>query len=193
MSEQQQRLDYVNQWLEDKAKQKSRNRLKKNVPDDGGVTINSLMDAVTIILIFLLMNFSTDPMKVTPHKKLQLPISTTQINAKEKTVTLTVAADQILVNDQPVISIKDNEVDSTDADAKRLEIPQLKDFLDQVVEETKQQNAKLGKPFKDIITIIAHGETHYRLINKVIYTAGTASFTKFKFAVVKGGQIKQAI
>jgi len=182
---------HLETWLKEQAKIKSRNKRKKEVPDDGGVTINSLMDCVTIILIFLLMNFSTDPMKVTPHEKLQLPLSTTQLNAKEKTVTLTVAADAILVNDKLVVMVKNNEVDSSDATS--LAIPQLKDHLDKIVEKTKQQNTLLGRPFKDIITIIAHGETHYRLLNKVIYTAGISSFKKFKFAVVKGGQLKQAM
>ena len=149
------------------------------------------MDAVTIILIFLLMNFSTDPMKVTPHEKLQLPLSTTMLNAKEKTTTLTVAADGILVDDKPVVTIKNNKVDTSDPNT--LTIPQLKDRLDQVVKERKELAAALKQNFKDIITIIVHGETHYRLINKVIYTAGQATFTKFKFAVVKGGQLKQKI
>ena len=178
-------------WLTEQAKAKSRKRRKKELPDDGGVTINSLMDAVTIILIFLLMNFSTDPMKVTPHEKLQLPLSTTMLNAKEKTTTLTVAADGILVDDKPVVTIKNNKVDTSDPNT--LTIPQLKDRLDQVVKERKELAAALKQNFKDIITIIVHGETHYRLINKVIYTAGQATFTKFKFAVVKGGQLKQKI
>ncbi len=178
-------------WLEEQAKLKSRGRRKKELGDEGGVTINSLMDAVTIILIFLLMNFSTDPMKVTPHEKLQLPTSNTQLIAREKTVTLTVAADQILVNDTPVLTVKNNEVDSVEAD--KLEIPQLKVHLDEVVNKTKALNAQTGQAFKDVITIIAHGDTHYRLIQKVIFTAGISSFTKFKFAVVKGGQIRQAI
>ena len=191
MNPNQQQHEQMKRWLEEQAKLKSRGRRKKALPDDGGVTINSLMDAVTIILIFLLMNFSTDPMKVTPHEKLQLPTSNTQLSAREKTVTLTVAADQILVNDVPVVNVKNNEVDG--AEANSLMIPQLKSHLDEVVKEAKAQNALLGKSFKDIITIIAHGETHYCLIQSVIYTAGTASFTKFKFAVVKGGQLKQAI
>ncbi len=178
-------------WLIEQAKAKSRQRRKKELPDDGSISINSLMDAVTIILIFLLMNFSTDPMKVTPHEKLQLPLSTTMLNAKEKTTTLTVAADGILVDDKPVVTIKNNKVDTSDPNT--LTIPQLKDRLDQVVKERKELAAALKQNFKDIITIIVHGETHYRLINKVIYTAGQATFTKFKFAVVKGGQLKQKI
>ena len=51
-----QQQQYLEEWLREQAKIKSRNKRKKELPDDGGVTINSLMDAVTIILIFLMKN-----------------------------------------------------------------------------------------------------------------------------------------
>jgi hypothetical protein len=188
-----QQQQYIEEWLKEQAKLKSRKRRKKNVPDEGGVTINSLMDVVTIILIFLLMNFSTDPMKVTPHDKLKLPLSTTQLSPTDRTITLTIEADQILVGDKSVVNIKGGQVDDNSMEKGSLSIPQLKTYLDLIVAERTAEDAQNGLAFKDIITIIAHGETEYYLINQVIYTAGTASFTKFKFAVIKEGQLQQAI
>lgn len=181
-------------WLKEQAKIKSRSRRKKKLDDEGGVTINSLMDAVTIILIFLLMNFSTDPMKVTPHEKLQLPISTTLLKAKEKTATITITADGIIVNDGKdgeLATIKNGEVDTSDSQS--LELANLRAALDKVVEEGKLWAAAHKRTYKDIVTIIVHGETQYHIVTKVVYTAGLASFTKFKFAVVKGGQLRQSL
>ena len=76
MDEQQKQLQA---WLVEQARLKRRGRMKKEIDDEGGVTINSLMDAVTIILIFLLMNFSTNPMKITPSKDLELPHPTSEL------------------------------------------------------------------------------------------------------------------
>ena len=76
MDEQQKQLQA---WLVEQARLKRRGRMKKEIGDEGGVTINSLMDAVTIILIFLLMNFSTNPMKITPSKDLELPHPTSEL------------------------------------------------------------------------------------------------------------------
>lgn len=190
MDEQQKQLQA---WLVEQARLKRRGRMKKDIDDEGGVTINSLMDAVTIILIFLLMNFSTNPMKITPSKDLELPLSTTELGITEKTVTVTVSTKEILVDDTKVMSVKNNDVDT--ADAKSLAIDLLKSKLENVVKTRKEEIAKIkgSKPFKDIVTIIAHGNTHYRLINKVIYTAGIAGFTKFKFAVIKGAKLQQAM
>ena len=179
----------LDKWLSEQSKLKSRARRRKYIPPDEGVTINSLMDAVTIILIFLLMNFSTDPMKITQSEDLRLPPSTTTLSAKEVTITLTISANKILVNDEEVVQITNNDVET----GSTPQIDRLKRHLDEVVEQTKQLNQRTGEQFKDILTVVAHADTQYKLLSKVIYTAGLATFTKFRFAVTKGGQMVQAL
>ena len=187
MDSQQQK--YFEEWRKEQAKIKSRMRKKKRLADEGGVTLNSLMDALFIILIFLLMNFSADPMKIQPSEKLQLPPSTTQLGITDKTVTITIEESKIMVNDTVLSSLNVDKIDPS-----KLEITELKRVLDQKVKDIKKQNESTFKTsFKDMITIIAHGETKYRLINQVMYTAGISSFTKFKFAVTKGGILRQSI
>ena len=53
--------DYVS---EKHAAAKSSRKARRVDDGDATVTINSLMDAMTIILVFLLMNYSIDPLKV---------------------------------------------------------------------------------------------------------------------------------
>jgi len=182
----------LDKWLQERAKNKSRQRRKKELPEDEGVTINSLMDAVTIILIFLLMNFGADALQVSSSENLQLPRSTTSMNPKSRSTTLTVAADAILVDDKNVLKVKDGKPDIADPDAPT--ISTLKDHLDELM-EIKQKEVELGmkKELADLITVIVHSESPYELVYKVLVTAGSAKFTKFKFAVVKGGQLKQQI
>ena len=182
----------LEQWLQDRALQKSRARRKKELPDDGGVTINSLMDAVTIILIFLLMNFSTDSLKVSPREELDLPRSTTTVGPKSRMLALTVTANGILVGDKEVVKIKDNQLQT--ADPNNMIITPLKNMLDKTVKDQREFNAKIGvNDTKDMVTIIIHGGIQFHLVNKILYTAGQATFKKFKFAVVKGGMLNKKI
>jgi len=186
------RKQQIEAWLESKAQEQSAARFKKRPSEDAPLSITSLMDAVTIILIFLLMNFSSDPMQVTPRKEvLELPLSTSKLSVKEKTITITIAADSILVDDKKAATVKDNKVDSSSSNS--LLIEPLKAQLDEVVENTKRLNAKTGAAFKDVVIFIVYGGIHYRLVTEVLYTAGTSNFTKFKFAVVKGGRLSQAL
>ena len=43
----------------------------------------------------------------------------------------------------------------------------------------------LQEEYKPVVTIIADQTTPYRLVTEVMYTAGQAELSKFKFAVIK--------
>lgn len=153
-----------------------------------GVTINSLMDAMFIILVFLLMNFAVDPLKIEQSEDLHLPASTTKVNP-EATAAVTVTASGIVLNDKIVVPVKDGAVDKTHkgGDEQSMQIQPLFDALSE--EAGRQENVArlINGKFEGLLTIIAHEETPYRLITEVLYTAGQAKFQKFKFAVVQGG------
>jgi len=184
----------LEKWLQERSLQKSRARRRKYVPEEGGVTINSLMDVVTIILIFLLMNFSTDSLKISPNEKLDLPKSVTQAGPKERTVTLTVTSEKILVDDEEVIGVKISKNKLETSDPNSMKITPLKNALDKKVKEQKELLAKIKKGgAKDMITIIIHGGTQFHIVSRVMFTAGQAGFEKFKFAVIKGGSLSSRI
>ena len=44
--------------------------------NDGGLNITSMMDMMTIILVFLLKSYSTQDISVAPSEDLELPVST---------------------------------------------------------------------------------------------------------------------
>jgi biopolymer transport protein ExbD len=178
----------LEEWLKDRAQNKSRKRRKKELPKDEGVTINSLMDAVTIILIFLLMNFGTDILNVKTSEDLQLPRSTTTENPKTRPTTITITAKALLLDDLPVLTIKNDKLDVDDAES--LVILKLKDELAASLEEKK---AKGNEGDEKEVMLIVHSESPYEILYKVMVTAGSASFVKFKFAVVQGGLVATPI
>jgi len=175
--------------LKERSQNKSRKRRKKELPKDEGVTINSLMDAVTIILIFLLMNFGTDILNVKTSDDLQLPRSTTTENPKTRPTTITITAKQLLLDDVPVgVNIKNGQLDVSEG-PEALKILKLEEALAASIEEKKAKNSELSKE----IMLIVHSESPYDILYKVMVTAGSASFTKFKFAVVQGGLVNTSI
>lgn len=184
------REDVIDDWVAQQAavhrKQRKAGRYKM---EDVGVTINSLMDAMTIILVFLLMNYSVDPLRIDSSDDLKLPASATELNP-EASASVTVTANAIVVNDQLVVQIKDGTVDKAfkQGEETSLQIQPLFEALNE--EATRQKNiAQLsGGKFNGVLTVIAHQEIPYRLLTEVLYTAGQAEFQKFKFAVLKGGQ-----
>ena len=67
-------------------------------------------------------------------------------------------------------------------------IDPLYDSLTEAVDHQKKvQKYNKQSKFEGIITVIADRHVPFGLLTKVMYTAGQAEFSKFKFMVVKGG------
>ncbi len=185
------REEIVAEWVQAEGQRlRAERKGRRNLKETEGVTINSLMDAMTIILIFLLMNYSLDPIKVDTSEDLKLPASTTEISPSA-TASVVVTAKEIVVADKSIVAVKDGTVDKHDkqgGDEKSLQIQPLFDALTEQATAQKEMARLRGAKFDGVLTVIAHKETPYRLLTEVLYTAGQAEFAKFKFAVAKGGR-----
>ena len=84
---------------------------KKNLSQESGtLNMNSMMDMMTIILLFLLKSYSTEGALVTPSEQLRLPQSV-QGEKPKKELSVSVASELILVNNVVVATVDDVEED----------------------------------------------------------------------------------
>jgi biopolymer transport protein ExbD len=153
------------------------------------ITLTSLMDIITIILVYLLTSVAASPVRV-PDKNIKLPLSNAML-IPEEAATITLTKDQIVVNDQAVAVLKESFVDPEDKrDGKDgLFITPLYDALTDAAEtEKKIAQFNATKPFRGIAIILADKKIPYRLLTEVMYTAGQAEYANYKFAVIKKAQ-----
>ena len=66
------------------------------------LNITSLMDILTIILIFLIVSFSTEESEITPPKDFQIPPSTSQRQVK-LAVKISISKDDIRVEENVIV------------------------------------------------------------------------------------------
>lgn len=164
-------------------------RKVKQLDEPGGLSMNSLMDIMTIILVFLLKSYSTDPVQLKQAADLKPPFSTSDLKAEESTV-LTVTLNHILVDDEKVIGLDAGKVDTSELSSGTFLIDPLLQKLNDAVDHQKRvyQHRQGGKTFEGVVTIVADRQVPFRLLSQVMYTAGQATYSKFKFMVVKGGR-----
>ncbi|MCB9779146.1 MAG: biopolymer transporter ExbD [Alphaproteobacteria bacterium] len=165
---------------------------------EAGLNITSMMDMMTIILVFLLKSYSTSDVSVAPSDNLQLPTSTSQ-KAPELAVNLVVAKDQIVVDGVPVLDltkVPDEENPGQQLivvpeDEKRGQvITKLYDRLLEKAEAAKtlaEQSGSDEHAFKGRVLIQCDRELPFNVLREVMYTAGQAQFGEFKFVVYKQG------
>ena len=139
--------------------------------------LTSLVDVMTILLIYLLQSFSSEGDIVTVHKDLILPESSAQ-KPPELRVTITVNNSFILAEDVRVASV--DEVLSSD----ELVIAGLNSWLLKRREATE----KIGRystttKFKGEVTIHGDKRIRFRLLKKIMYTCGQQGYNNFSLAV----------
>jgi len=176
-------------WAKKRAAKKAKRRDRKQ--EKGKLLINSLMDAFTIILCFLLKSFGSDPVQIRESDDLKLPRSTST-QPLEDAIVIAISTKAIMVQDIKVADLRNGAVDeSLKRDGQEgLLINPLYDSLKEKVQHLKMIGARTNKPFKGMALVVAHKETSYRLVTEVLYTAGQAEFEKFKFVAAEGGEIK---
>jgi biopolymer transport protein ExbD len=164
-----------------------RRKKKDRRGDDGGLSlnINSLMDIMTIMLVFLLKNYGDDPLKV-QGPDLKVPSSFAELRP-EDAMTITISQKAILVDDKKAVDVTNGAVDKSQKKGGEtsFEIVPLFEQLQSAVKKKKQEKALLKQEYKPMATVIVDQAAPYRLLQEVMYTAGQAELSQFKLAVIK--------
>lgn len=147
------------------------------------VNLTSMMDLMTIILVFLLESLSADPVQITPSADLSLPVSSAH-KAPRLAVSVTVTQREIVLDGRPVQQLSQ----ATD--------PTTGQTLATIPEEAKV-DGRVEALFHELVARLGGGEAGelllqcdrrlpYSVIRDVTWTAGQAGFSDFRFVVIKG-------
>lgn len=144
----------------------------------------SLMDIFTILLLFLLTSATAEHQTVPATDVLRLPASTSEV-LPNVTLTIMVTAQDIIVDDKPVAKV-----------TAALEIPEL--LIPELYKEMTYQAEKAkfiagqspDGAFRGTVNVMAHKTLPFRLLSKVLYTSAQAEFGNVSLSVMqreKGG------
>jgi len=164
--------------------------------EDGGLAITSMMDMMTIILVFLLKSYSTDDISIAASEELELPTSTA-LTKPELAVNLVVDKRKITVDGVDVLPL--TMVSDPETGKEQIAIPeeQLKGQMitllyDRLLEKAEQSKALAEATgnsdefgFKGRILLQCDKTLPFEVVRQVMYTAGQAQFGEFRFVVYK--------
>lgn len=177
------------QILAERKKQARRNKSKGHRGDDEpSLNINSMMDMMVIILVFLLKSYGSEPIQVNQNDDLRLPYSTSEL-APEDMLVLSITKRWVMVEDEQVIPISDGEIDpSALQSSESAVIPELQQRIEDTLREQEQWARMAGRPFERVVTIISDEATPYRILTQVMITATSGGVQNFKFAILQREQ-----
>ena len=154
-------------------------RKMRKYGEDVPFSLTSMMDMMTIILVFMIKNIDAEGQLVTQAENLILPVSTSKVQPKEVSLTVIVDNNYVLVDNGKVITTE--------------EVLKQEDLLiasvDSVLKErrqTEQEHAlKMGLPADEAGNIIVQIDKNipYDAMYKVMATCGFSGYTNIAFAV----------
>ncbi|MDB4969230.1 MAG: Adventurous gliding motility protein [Myxococcales bacterium] len=153
------------------------------------LNITPMMDMMTILLVFLLKQFSVQASAASMSEGLQLPMSSVE-SQRPLAVNVTITQSAILVEGDGVTTVRAGAVDpSVKRDgANGYYITPLVDVLNKHANRLKKIAAMGGSQFDGTATILVDKNTPYRLLTEVLYSAGQAEFKNYHLVVIKRGQ-----
>ncbi len=199
-------------WAADvpKAAEKRRKRKRRPLSHTPPISITSLTDCVTLLLVYLLKTFTTSPIEV-KEPTISLPASTSQEQPAEATVVMVTgpearivvngktefvpATPRLVVDGRPVIELDAATYRVRAADKEQqFVVVALREELRKAKERQRNANDALagkdgaGEEVSGKIIILADRRTPYSVLTDVLVTCGQAGFGEFRFAVIKAEQ-----
>jgi biopolymer transport protein ExbD len=146
----------------------------------GTLNMNSMMDMMTIILLFLLKSYSTEGALASQSESLNLPTSD-RITKPKKEVNVSVARDVILVNEVPLMR-------TADIPKEEVMIPELQSKLSEYAQKEKQLEIEAGKEFTHEVIIQGDKTIPFEILFKVMYTCSKSELYKMRLLTISKGQ-----
>ena len=168
-----------------------RRKLKRHGPHSAhGLNIYPMMDMMTILLVFMVMQFAaSSAASIQQSEELTIPYSTSEVQLEEA-VAVQISRSAILVDGEPIVELRNGLVDPDQkrGGANGFLITRLSRKMNRVRDQ-KKQIAEINPqaPFTGSVSIIADRRTPYRTLSEVIYTLGQSEFSELRFIVSREG------
>jgi len=160
---------------------------KRAEQEEMGLNIYPMMDMMTILLVFLIMQFASGAAEIVQSADLMLPISTSQVEAAQA-LSIVISSSEVVVEGKRVLELRNGKVD-----------PSLKQgggtgwLITPLFNDLKLHRDRLKmiasrnaqRPFRGEVRLIADKRTPFRTLGEVIYSLGQAEFGSLRFIVLK--------
>ena len=149
------------------------------------LNIMPMLDIFSILVTFLLMSYSTDPVNHDINSDMELPNSATLVSLDE-IPTITVTRNEIIINDKKIADVIGGDV--PEKDRSQGAIPSVFEVLEKIHEQNTKAVANLGKEEQkklDTLTMEMDQDHRYKLAKRIMLSAEQAGFIKFKLVVAK--------
>ena len=145
------------------------------------LNITSMIDMFTLMVVFLLQNYSAQGQLVTPAQGLKLPTSSVEKTAEEA-LSVKVSKNSILVENTLVVTPSDfSELEHQ----KGFMIGSLFGVLSNYSQQAQKTAERFKTEFSGKISIQGDDSIPYNILTRVMYTCGQAGYPNMNLVVYR--------
>jgi biopolymer transport protein ExbD len=160
---------------------------KREAPEEVGLNIYPMMDMMTILLVFMIMSFASAGAEVVQSEELQIPTSTSKLEAAEA-LSIVISSSEVVLEGKRVLSLRNGKVDPSlkQGGGNGWLITPLYNSLKQHRDRLKLIAARNPqRAFRGEVRVLADRRTPFRTLGEVIYSLGQAEFGSLRFIVLR--------
>lgn len=163
-----------------KRREDRRQRLRDSLRGSTNVNLISMMDILTVLLLFLLKSYSAGGEVMVPPPGITLPNSSAQ-KLPESSLVIAIDGDDILVGSEKIVSVGE----ALAGDRKTIE--PLAASLSAALRQQDEISRRRGEAAAThrVVTIQGDRNIQFRVLERVMYTAHQAGFETVALAVIQ--------
>jgi biopolymer transport protein ExbD len=153
------------------AKDRKKRRSKKRHGGHEELNIYSMLDLMTIILVFLIKQWQSDQITVSPEVS---PPPSTITDKPSECIRVFITPDRLLLDDKEVARVENGDVAAADLEGGFL-ISRLRQAMMDRAEQFLKIEKAGGAKFEGKYAIVADRKVTWAMLKKIMFTAGQAS------------------
>lgn len=165
------------------ARKSAKRDARRNYKEEKAILgMTSLMDAITIIVTYLLKSYSSDPVVIQPTQGQKVPMSLADTPIQDG-IPVYVSQKAITFAEKRIVQMDETgEIDPSALQGHL--IGPLYDLLAEEADKAKQMAEGKGEEWEGRIILIGDQNLKFSVLVDVMYTAGRAEFKEYAFCVV---------
>lgn len=168
------------------AKKKEKAAARRNREEEKSeLGLTSLMDIVSILVVYLLKSYASDPIVINPTAGQKIPMSHADAPIQDG-IPIFITTRGITFDSKKIVTMN-SDGDLNPADVNNHLIGPLYDMLAEEVDKAKQLAERQNKPWSGRAIIVGDQDLRFNVLVDVLYTTGRAEFTDYSFCVIRKG------
>lgn len=168
-----------------KAKKAAKRAARRNKPEEeAALNITSLMDIVSIIVIYLLKSYGSDPVVIMPTAGQKIPMSSADAPIQDG-IPVYISQRAITFNNKKLVQLDEGgEIDQAALQGHL--IGPLYDAMAEEADKAKQMSAQKGdEAWSGRVILVGDQNLKFKTLVDVMYTAGRAEYREYAFCVIQ--------